>query len=382
MNKDVVKVITGIRRSGKSVLLKQFFDILIDDGIKEEQIIYLNFESLTYDTLNEYRSLYNYIMDLCKSKQKYYLLFDEIQKVIEWEKSVASFRVDLDCDIYITGSNAYLLSSEFSTLLSGRSVELHIYPLSFSEYLSGNSSLPVGEAFDKYMQFGGFPGLLELEHDLRLCSDYLEGVFNTVVVKDILSRTKVTNTDLLTRLMLFMSENIGNLISGNKIADYMKSNGMNAHVATVIQYIEAFEKAFILHKARRYDVRGKKVLRSPDKYYLTDIGLRSYLHGFEMMDRGRVLENIVYLELLRRHYKVAIGTGSNYEIDFVATNENGVEYYQVSLSVMDERIRERELKGFRNIGDQHKKTLLTMDYGNTKTEDGIYLENIIEWLLK
>lgn len=380
-DKDVVKVITGIRRSGKSELMKQYIQELIIDDIEENKIIYMNFESLQYDNIQDYKSLYNYIMNKYDGTSRYYLLFDEIQKVDEWEKAVASLRVDINCDIYITGSNAYLLSSEIATLLSGRSVEIHMFPLSFAEFIQGNQNLQKTEAFDKYIKFGGFPGLLEMDNDLNLCSDYLEGIYNTVVVKDILIRTKITNMDLLNRLMLFMTENIGNLISATKIANYMKSNGSNTHPATIIEYIEAFEKAFILHKAKRYDVKGKRILRSPDKYYISDIGLRSYLHGFAVMDIGRILENIIYIELLRRNYKVSVGIDNKFEIDFIARNNEAIEYYQVSLSIVDKSVEERELAGFRSIANQHKKTLLTMDYGNNKTEDGIYIVNLVDWLL-
>jgi len=380
-DKDVIKVITGIRRSGKSVLLKQYEQELIKDNIDKKNIIYMNFESLHYESIHSYKDLYDYVVNKYDENGKYYLLFDEIQKVVDWEKAIASLRVDINCDIYITGSNAYLLSSEIATLLSGRSVEIHIFPLSFAEFIIENQDLLKNEAFDKFMKFGGFPGLLEMNHDLNLCSDYLEGIYNTVVVKDIFARTKITNMDLLTRLMLFMSENIGNLVSATKIADYMKSNGASTHPATIIEYIDAFEKAFILYKAKRYDIKGKRILRSPDKYYISDIGLRSYLHGFEVMDIGRVLENIVYIELLRRNYKVRVGADNKFEIDFVARNNEATEYYQVSLSVVDSVVKERELFGFRNIDDQHKKTLLTMDYGNAKTEDGIYIINVIDWLL-
>jgi len=381
-DKDVIKVITGIRRSGKSILMKQFQEELVKSNISKNNIISMNFESLQYEAIKDYKDLYDYIVSKCINKDKYYLLLDEIQKVKQWEKAIASFRVDINCDIYITGSNAYLLSSEIATLLSGRSVEIHVFPLSFSEYLEVNKELEPTETFDKYIKYGGFPGLIEMDHDINLCSDYLEGIYNTVVVKDILTRTKITNMDLLTRLMLFLTENIGNLVSANKIANYMKSNGLNTHPATIIEYIEAFEKAFILHKAKRFDIKGKKILRSPDKYYISDVGLRGYLHGFKVMDIGRVLENIIYIELLRRNYTVLVGADNKFEIDFIAKNNEGTQYFQVSLSIVDPKVKERELAGFRQISDQHRKTLLTMDYGNIITEDGINIKNIIDWLME
>lgn len=268
--------------------------------------------------------------------------------------------------IYITGSNAYLLSSEISTLLSGRYVEIHVIPLSFAEYNAYYKSIDKSKKFENYIKQGGFPGLLEYGNDMEVCSNYLEGVYNTVVVKDIISRSSIHNTEILKRILIYMIDNIGNLISANKIANYLTSRGNKTTVATVIDYLHAFEKAYILYKVKRFDVKGKRILRSPDKYYISDIGLRSQFYDYGIQDIGRVLENIVYLELFRRGNKISVGSNNKFEVDFIATNNEGTKYYQVSLSAADKLVMERELKGLRQISDQHEKILLTMDYGNLK----------------
>lgn len=379
---NMVKVITGVRRCGKSVILQQYMDKLSTLGVSQEQIIYINFESLKYEHLLTYQSLYQHIIDKCKNDLFYYLLFDEVQHVSEWEKAISSFRIDLYCDIYITGSNAYLLSSELATLLSGRSVSIQVLPLSFKEYISDMKNLPIQDAFQQYLQYGGFPGLLELPKDDQVRQEYLEGIYNTVIVKDVLNRTGITDTVLLTRLFTYMVAHIGSLTSANKIADFMNSNGSSTHVSTIIDYLNALEMAYILHKTNRFDIKGKKLLRSPDKYYICDIGIRSSILGFETLDIGRILENIVYLELLRRNYKVTVGAGMNTEIDFIANEGDSKRYYQVSLSAVDEKVLERELNSFRKINDQHSKILLTMDYGNRKNDEGIIFYNLIDWLLE
>lgn len=380
-DKDIVKVIVGIRRSGKSILLQQFAQHLKSSGILPENIISINFESFKYDGIKTYTDLYTYIESLCIDDKRYYIFLDEVQKVEEWEKAVAAMRVDLNADIYITGSNAWLLSSEISTLLSGRTVEMHMMPLSFAEYKFFFKELNSHDAFEQYMMYGGFPGLLELSDDMDKAREYLEGIINTVVVKDILGRTKHTNTDLLFRLLRYMTENIGNLISAKKVADYLSSNGYSGNYGTVSAYLDAFEKAYVLYRTRRYGIKGKKVLKAPDKYYVSDMGIRSHILGYQLPDRGRILENIIGLELIRRGYGIHVGSDEHFETDFIATKHGITEYYQVALSAVDEAVMERELNGLRKIRNQHPKYLLTMDYGNSMTEDGIKLINIVDWLL-
>jgi predicted AAA+ superfamily ATPase len=301
-DKQVIKVITGIRRSGKSVLLQQFRDHLVSSGVDPNKIILINFESLQYDNIANYKDFYDHIRNQIK-QGRYYLLLDEIQVVERWEKAIASFQVDFDCDIYITGSNAFLLSSELASHLAGRFVEIHIFPLSFKEIVSHQQEDPQ-IVFRDYLKYGGFPGLIEFEKREDLAKDYLDGIYNTVVVKDILSRNNFQNISLLNSILKFMIDNVGNLVSANNIADYLSSNGQKTHVGTVLNYLEAFENAYILYKAERYNIKGKRILKSPRKFYIVDSGIRNTILGFRDLDIGRVLENIVYLELKRRGLKL------------------------------------------------------------------------------
>ena len=378
-DKNVIKVITGIRRCGKSVLLQQFRDHLISSGISSEKIILLNFESLQYENITNYKNFYDYIHNLIH-QGRHYLLLDEIQAVEHWEKALASFLVDFDCDIYITGSNAFLLSSDLATLIAGRYVEIHIFPLSFKEIVSQQQENPQ-TLFREYIKFGGFPGLIELEKNEDFVRDYLDGIYSTVVVKDIFTRNKIQNISLLNTILKFMIDNVGNLISANNIADYLSSNGQKTHVDTVLNYLEAFENAYILYKAERYDLKGKRILRSPQKFYIVDSGIRNTLLGFRDLDIGRVLENIIYLELRRRGYDVRVGVDKQFEIDFIATKNDEKLYVQTILSLADEKVKYRELKGLLSIKDNYQKILLSMDFHINEEADGIRIQNIIEFLL-
>lgn len=380
-DKNLIKVITGIRRSGKSILLKQFYDYLKASGVAEDRIVMINFESLHYEKIKDYQALHQHISKSITPNKTTYILLDEIQEVINWEKALASFQVDFQCDIYITGSNAYMLSSELATYISGRYVEMHILPLSFREYLSGVKT-DKELAFKHYLEYGGLPGLLEFNNREDLFRHYMEGVYNTIVIKDIIGRSSIKETDLLESILLYMIDNIGNLISANNIANYLTSSGRKTYVSTVIEYLESLEKAFVLYKAKRYNIKGKRLLRSPYKYYLADVGFRNIALGRREMDIGRVLENIVFLELKRRGYDLKIGIESNYEVDLVASRGTEKGYYQVCLSIADDDVRKRELRSLQMIKDSYPKFLLTMDFHLKEEISGIKLLNIRDFLLE
>jgi uncharacterized protein len=380
-DKNLIKVITGMRRSGKSILLQQFCDYLRASGVDEDRIVMINFESLHYESIKDYKTLYQYINKLIIPNKITYILLDEIQEVKDWEKALASFQVDFPCDIYITGSNAHMLSSELATYISGRYVEMHILPLSFREYLSG---VKIGKdlAFNQYLEYGGLPGLLELNNREDLYRHYMEGVYNTIVVKDILGRSSIKETDLFESILLYMIDNIGNLISANNIANYLTSSGRKTYASTISEYLSSLEKAFVLYKAKRYNISGKRLLSSPYKYYLADTGFRNIALGRREMDVGRVLENIVYLELKRRGYDLKIGVESNYEVDLVASRGTEKGYYQVCLSIADDDVRKRELRSLQIIKDNYPKFLLTMDFHVKEEIGGIKLLNIKDFLLE
>lgn len=378
-DKKVIKVITGIRRCGKSVLLQQFRDHLVSSGVDPEKIILINFESLQYENIINYRTFYDHIHNQIR-QGRYYLLLDEIQVVEHWEKAIASFQVDFDCDIYITGSNAFLMSSELATLLAGRYVEIHVFPLSFKEYISHQQEDPQ-ILFRDYVKYGGFPGLIEFEKREDLAKNYLDGIYNTVVVKDILSRNSFQNISLLNTILKFMIDNVGNLVSANNIADYLSSNGQKTHVDTVLNYLDAFEKAYILYKAERYNLKGKRILRSPHKFYIVDSGIRNTILGFRDLDIGRVLENIVFLELKRRGYDVWVGVNDQFEIDFIATRDKEKLYIQTTLSLADEKVKNRELQGLLSTKDNYRKILLSMDFHINEEIEGVSIQNIIDFLL-
>jgi uncharacterized protein len=380
-DKNLIKVITGIRRSGKSILLQQFCDYLKASGVDEDRIVMINFESLHYENIKDYKALYQYISKTIIPNKTTYILLDEIQEVGNWEKALASFQVDFQCDIYITGSNAYMLSSELATHISGRYVEIHMLPLSFREYLSGIKA-DKDLAFNQYLEYGGLPGLLELNSRDDLYRHYMEGVYNTIVIKDILGRSNIKETDLLESILLYMIDNIGNLISANNIANYLTSSGRKTYPSTVSEYLNSLEKAFVLYKAKRYNIRGKRLLSSPYKYYLVDTGFRNIVLGRREMDIGRVLENIVYLELKRRGYDLNIGIESNFEVDFVASRGTEKSYYQVCLSLADDDVRKRELRSLQMIKDNYPKFLLTMDFHVKEEISGIKLLNIKDFLLE
>jgi len=383
-DKDLIKVVTGIRRCGKSTLFDIYIDYLKENNINPNRIIKINLENPEYD-FKDYMSLYSYVNNKLKDKEKYYIFLDEVQNVPEFQKAVDGLYIKKNVDLYITGSNAYLLSGELATLLSGRYIEIKMLPLSFKEYLSAfpNRKESIDRIFLEYMKNGGMPGNISLLEDNPNDIDkYLDGIFSTVVYKDIMSRNKITDKMLLESVIKFIYDSIGSSISTKKISDTLTSKGMSTSNHTVENYITAFLECFLIYKAERFDVKGKNLLSRDYKYYSVDTGLRSYLLGKKSdKDMGHILENIVYLELLRRGYKVYVGKVDDYEIDFVAENRDGIKYYQVALSVRDENVLNRELRSLEKTGDHYPKYLLTLDVDLESDYNGIRKLNVVDWLL-
>ena len=383
-DKDLIKVVTGIRRCGKSTLFELYINYLKDSGIKDEQIIKINLEDADYNFEN-YKELYDYVIKKIDSKKKFYVFLDEVQNVPMFQKAVDSLYIKKNVDVYIICSNAYLLSGELATLLSGRYVEIKLLPLSFKEYLSAFKVLDKSryEYFLDYMKYGGMPGCVPiLQDDPNGLDIYLDGIFNTIVYKDIITRNNITDKMLLENILKFIFNNIGCPISTKKISDTLTSKGMYTSNHTVLNYISAFIESFLIYKAERFDVKGKNLLARDYKYYVVDQGLRSYLLGKKAdSDMGHILENIVYLELLRRGYRVYVGKVDDLEVDFVAENRNGLKYFQVALTVRDEKVLERELRSLQRTGDYYPKYLITYDMDMETDYNGITKINIIDWLL-
>ena len=384
---DLIKVVTGIRRCGKSTLLKLFAEHLKSEGVSEEQIIFINFEDLKNENLQDYKSLYNYVTQrLCKDKWTYILL-DEIQNVKDFQKAVDSLYVQKNVDIYITGSNAYMLSGELATLLSGRYIEISMLPFSFKEYMQV-SNLSKEDSFNRFLKFGSFPYSIVSNSSEDKVFQYLEGIYNTIILKDIEDRQnrkngkKVVDVALLKSISKYLADVVGNPVSIKKIADYLNSNGRKVSDHTASDYVDALTEAFIFYQVDRYDVQGKELLKTNKKYYIVDTGLRSYLLAKNNLDLGFVLENVVFLELKRRGYKVNIGKLGAKEIDFVAQKNGILEYYQVSLNMSDETTFEREITPLKQIKDNYSKTILTLDKFSVGNYDGIKVENVIDWLIK
>lgn len=383
-DKDLIKVVTGIRRCGKSTLFELFINYLRESGVKEEQIIKINLEDADYNFEN-YKELYDFINKQLDSKKQYYVFLDEVQNVPMFQKAVDSLYIKKNVDVYITVSNVYLLSGELATLLSGRYVEIKMLPLSFKEYLSAfeNKEKSRYEYFLDYVKNGGMPGNIPILQDNPNDLDtYLEGIFTTIVYKDIITRNNITDRMILESVLKFIFDSIGSPISTKKISDTLTSKGMITSNHTIENYITAFIDSFLIYKAERFDVKGKNLLARDYKYYVADSGLRSYLLGKKAdSDMGHILENIVYLELLRRGYKVYVGKVGELEVDFVAENRNGLKYYQVTLSVRDEKVLERELRSLQKTGDHYPKYLITLDMDLEAGYDGITKINVIDWLL-
>ena len=414
---EPVKVITGIRRCGKSSLLKLMVQHLKDTGIQPEQIIEMNFESFDFRGMSA-DDIYRYVKERVVTGKRMYLFFDELQRIEAWEDAINAFRVDLDCDIYVTGSNAYLLSSEYSTYLSGRCVEIKMLPLSFREFLDfhgfevretqsalggrrkqvfdkNGERYELREVFDAYMRFGGMPGIADVGLEQEKALSLLDGIYSTVVIRDILEREKrrgqkqITDPMLLRKIILFLADNIGSSVSIASIGNTLVNEGLledgkrkgapSAH--TVQAYVNALLESYFFYEIKRFDIKGKAYLRTLGKYYIVDIGLRNYLLGFRNRDSGHAIENVVYFELLRRGYDAAIGKIGNAEVDFIATTADEKMYIQVTESLMSEDVRKRELSPLQSIRDNYEKIVLSLEPGLDASYDGIKSENLIDWLL-
>lgn len=418
---EPVKVITGIRRCGKSSLLKLMVQHLKNTGVLPEQILEMNFESFDFRRMNA-DDIYRYVKERIVPGKRMYLFFDELQRIEAWEDAVNAFRVDFDCDIYVTGSNAYLLSSEYSTYLSGRCVEIRMLPLSFHEFLDfhgfevheiqsalgglrkqvfdkNGEHYELREVFDAYIRFGGMPGIADVGLDQEKALSLLDGIYSTVVIRDILEREKrrgqkqITDPTLLRKIILFLADNIGSSVSISSIGNTLINEGLlddgkrkgapSAHTvqAYVQAYVNALLESYFFYEIKRFDIKGKAYLRTLGKYYIVDIGLRNYLLGFRNRDSGHAIENVVYFELLRRGYDVAIGKIGSAEVDFIATTADDKKYIQVTESMMSEDVRNRELTPLQNIRDNYEKIVLSLEPGLDASYDGIRSENLIDWLL-
>ena len=401
---DLVKIVTGIRRCGKSSLLDLFHNHLLNSGVSEDHIIHMNLESLKYRNITNYTELYDYISERIPAdctestdftnagkSTKTYLIFDELQAVKNWQKAVESFRIDFNVDIYITGSNAYLLSSEFSTLLAGRYVEIRMLPLSFKEFLdfyNFPSNTSTDEKFQKYLQFGGMPVLSEYKFNEPRSMQALEGIYSTVILRDVLQRNEKTDQIVLQKLMTFLCSTIGSTTSPNSISKSLRAEGdiekttVSVASKTVSDYIRMLSNAFIIFPVQRYDIQGKELLKTLGKNYVIDLGFRNMLLGYRGTDRGHIIENVVFLELIRRDYRVYIGKVGSTEVDFVAEKPNEKIYVQVTESMQSPETRERELKPLRAIKDNYEKIVISTDRDYINSYDGIKAINLTDWLLK
>ena len=379
--KRVIKVVSGIRRCGKSTLFDLFKEELLAVGVEKEQIISFNFETADNYDIDDFKKLYKAVENrLCPNKMNYVFL-DEVQQVREFQRACDSLYILKNVDLYITGSNAMLLSGELATLLSGRYIEIKMLPLSFKEYISVKGESDLSRKYRDYLTKSSFPYTLELSRSKDIHS-YLDGIYSSIVLKDIVARKKIADAAMLENVIRFMFDNIGNPCSTTKIANTLKSSGHNISVHTVENYLKALCESFVLYKADRYDIKGKQYLRSGAKYYVADIGLRYYLLGQKPADLGHILENVVYLELLRRGYEVFVGKSDKSEIDFIAINEEDTEYYQVALTVRDEKTLLRELAPLASVNDHNGKYLLTLDDDPPCSHNGIKQVNALDWLLK
>jgi predicted AAA+ superfamily ATPase len=384
-DKSLIKVITGVRRCGKSSLLDLYEKYLRSTGVLPASILRFNFESLEHDGIRDYMQLNENIKSRLLTDKKTYVLLDEVQMVHEWERAINSLRLDERLDIYITGSNGHLLSSELSTLLSGRHIEIHMLPLSFKEFLDfydygTGGDLP--EYFNRYLDIGGMPGLVELRDHESVLRSYLSGIYNTMIIKDVIQRNEVRDPSLLESVMRYVAGSIGNHLSSKRISDFLTSSGRKASSETIDNYLRMLENAFILYRVSRYDLRGKQNLKTQGKFYIVDTGVRSELVGKRGQDYGFVLENIVYFELIRRGYNVRIGNLSGLEVDFVATKYDKTTYYQVTATMLTEETRERELRPLRAIKDNYEKVVLSMDRIPLDDYDGIKNVNLLDFLLE
>ena len=393
-DRQIIKVVSGVRRCGKSTLFEIYKDFLLENGVEKKQIISINFEDMDYEELTDYKKLYEYIKSKMIGDKKNYIFLDEIQHVDKFEKVVDSLFIKENTDLYITGSNAYFMSSELATLLSGRYIELKMLPLSFKEYYQAKLeyekmeqkenriSKTLIQYYNEYIVNSSFPYTLQLDSDLKNIHEYLSGIYNSVLLKDIVARLKISDVMRLESVVKYIFDNIGNLTSLSKIANTLTSMGRKTDAKTIEKYIRGLTDSLLVHEVSRYNIKGKEFLSTLSKYYVTDLGLRQMILGNRNIDMGHILENIIYLELLRRKGNVYVGQFDKNEIDFVIVNSNEIEYYQVALTVLDENTLKRELNAFKNIKDNYPKYLITLDDVMVNTDyDGIKVVNALEWLL-
>ena len=381
-DKKLIKVITGVRRCGKSTLLKMFQEYLLENGVQKNQIIAVNFEDYEIDELKDPKVLYQYILERLLPDRMIYIFLDEIQNVNEFQKVVDSFFIKDNIDIYLTGSNAYMLSGELATLLSGRYVKIEMLPLSFSEYVEARGkSKSLDENYQEYIETSSFPYTLQLIKNNRQIKEYLTGIYDSILVKDVIARKKISDVMMLESVIRFLMDNIGNQLSTKKISDTMTLGGRNINVRTVESYVSAFMDSFFVYQAKRYDIKGKQYLKTLEKYYIVDIGLRNIMLGKPGKDIGHVLENVVYLELIRRGYDVYIGKVDDVEVDFVVKDEEGTKYIQVAASVRDENTLARELRPLQKISDHYPKIIMTLDQDPATDYEGIRRINALDYLV-
>ena len=377
-DKQIIKVVTGIRRCGKSTLFELYKKQLLENGITKEQIISLNFENPNDMKFENWKELYTYIENKLIKDKMNYIFLDEIQILKNFEKAVDGLYIKNNVDLYITGSNSYMLSGELATYLTGRYMQVHMLPLSFKEYLEYYGENNETQKYNTYIKNGGFPYLINLNEDSELIRNYLEGVYTTIILKDVVSKNNIKDTMILDSITKFIFDNIGQLVSTNKIANTLASNNRKCSVNTVENYINNLLDSYIIYKISRYDIKRKEYLKTGYKYYVCDLGLRNYLLG-SIKDYGSILENIIFLELKRRNYDIYIGKHDDNEIDFVIKNNEGIKYIQVALSVRDEKTLERELNPLKNINDNYPKYIITLDYDNVDY-DGIKQINALDFL--
>ena len=393
-DRQIIKVVSGVRRCGKSTLFEIYKDFLLENGVEKNQIISINFEDMDYEELTDYKKLYEYIKSKMIGDKKNYIFLDEIQHVDKFEKVVDSLFIKENTDLYITGSNAYFMSSELATLLSGRYIELKMLPLSFKEYYQAKLEYEKMEQkenrtlktliqyYNEYIVNSSFPYTLQLDSDLKNIHEYLSGIYNSVLLKDIVARLKISDVMRLESVVKYIFDNIGNLTSLSKIANTLTSMGRKTDAKTIEKYIRGLTDSLLVHEVSRYNIKGKEFLSTLSKYYVADLGLRQMILGNRNIDMGHILENVIYLELLRRKGNVYVGQFDKNEIDFVVINSNEIEYYQVALTVLDENTLKRELDAFKNIKDNYPKYLITLDDVMVNTDyDGIKVVNALEWLL-
>lgn len=378
----IIKVLTGVRRAGKSTLLSLFRSELLKDGVDEKQIVAVNFEDADFGRIQTSDDLWEYMRPRLANGRTTYVFLDEIQRVKDFEKAVDGLFVKPDVDIYVTGSNAFLLSGEIATYLSGRYVTVPVYPLSFREYCEGLGLCDSPErAWMNYLRFGSFPQVVSLGNDPELVSSFNEGNYHTILQKDVLSRCRTDATSMFERIVAFMFDNIGNVSSVRSIAGTLAADGMKIAPNTIDEYLNRLCEAYLLHKVKAIDVQGREHLKTGCKYYVADIGIRNYLLGSRQFDRGHILENVVYLELLRRHGEVFIGRNGTKEIDFIARDAGDVTYYQVAETLAGDEVREREFNALRTVRDHHPKMILTLDPVPPSNDGGIRTVNALDFLL-